>query len=438
MASFIVPFMGSSINLAMPQIGSTLSLKAVSLTWMATAYMIATAVFQIPFARLADMVGRRRVFEWGLVGFAVATVLSGFAPTGGIMILLRCVSGLFSAMIFGTNIAILTASFPADQRGKALGVNTAVVYTSLALGPFLGGMLTHYWGWESIFFVCGAMALAVFVLSRVFLHGEWIEAHGVKFDFAGSALYGLGLFGIIYGFTSLPAAEGFLWVAAGIAALAGFAVYEKRIDSPIFDVRLFSGNRMFALSSLSALINYAATTAVAFMLSLYLQYVRGFDTHYAGMILISQAAVQAVCSLAAGRLSDRVSATKLTTLGMAICSVGLAAMFFISASTPVWMLVAMLVVLGAGFGIFSSPNSNVIMSSVGKQHYGQASAVMGTMRLAGQSFSMGIAAMAIAMQVGNREITAEVFPQFSGSMHITFGVFAILCLIGVYASSKHK
>ncbi len=438
LASFLVPFMGSSLNLALPEISEVFSFKAVTLTWMATSYLIASAIFQIPFARVADLVGRRKIFIWGVAAFSVFTILSGFAPTGWALIMLRALSGVSSAMMFGTSMAILTSSFPANRRGWAMGVNTAVVYSSLAAGPFLGGLLTHYWGWQSIFFVCGAVGVAVVILARIYLRHEWVEARGETFDWVGSLVYGLGLFGLIYGFTCLPEAMGFVWIAVGIAAFIGFVTYEKRCKAPVFDVRLFSSNRVFALSSLSALINYASNSAVAFMLSLYLQYLRGFDARTAGLVLISQACVQSLCSLYSGRLSDRVNAASLATIGMGVSACGLVGLFFVTATTPIYALIGLLILLGAGFGIFSSPNTNVIMSSVDIKQYGQASASTGTMRLTGQAISMGIAGMAIALQVGNKKIVPDLYPQFLNSIHITFGIFATLCLIGIYASSRRK
>ncbi|MDR2936199.1 MAG: MFS transporter [Rikenellaceae bacterium] len=437
LASFLVPFMGSSLNLALPRISEVFSFKTVALTWMATSYLIASAIFQIPFARIADLVGRRKIFIWGVAAFSVFTILSGLAPTGWVLIVLRALSGVSSAMMFGTSMAILTSSFPANRRGWAMGINTAVVYSSLAAGPFLGGLLTHYWGWQSVFFVCGAVGIVVVILAHLYLRHEWV-ARGETFDWVGSLVYGLGLFGLIYGFTRLPTAMGFVWIAVGTVAFVSFVGYEKQCPAPVFDVRLFSGNRVFALSSLSALINYASNSAVAFMLSLYLQYLRGFDARTAGLILISQACVQSLCSLYSGRLSDRVNAASLATIGMGVSVCGLTGLFFVTAATPVYMLIGLLALLGIGFGIFSSPNTNVIMSSVDVKQYGQASASTGTMRLTGQAVSMGIAGMAVALQVGNKKITPEVYPQFLNSVHITFGIFAVLCLVGVYASLRRK
>ena len=438
MASFLVPFMGSAITLTLPEISKAFSLKAVTLTWISTSYLISSAIFQIPFARLADLIGRKKVFEWGIFIYFLATFLSGFAPTGFIMIVLRVIAGLGSAMIFGTNMAILTSCFSPEKRGKALGINTAVVYLSLAAGPFLGGLMTHYWGWQSLFFVCGAIGLVIVVLSRLFLKMEWVESKGEKFDYIGSCIYALGLFSLIYGFTELPKMTGFFWLFTGIISFSFFVFFEKKHTSPVFNFRLFKGNRVFIFSSLASLINYASTAAVTFMLSLYLQYIKGFDARHAGFILISQACIQSVFSLVSGRLSNRFLPSYLATLGMVFIFTGLLGLCFMTAATPIYVLIIILLILGIGFGIFASPNTNVIMSSVDKKLYGQASATTGTVRLTGQAFSMGIAGMAIALQVGNRPIEPSIYPQFLQSMHITFMVFALLSLVGIYASWKRK
>ena len=437
-SAFLVPFMGSSINLALPEISKAFSFKAVTLTWMSTAYLMSSAICQIPFARLADLIGRRKVFEWGIFIFSLSTVLTGLAPTKFIIIMLRVTAGLGSAMIFGTNTAILTSIFTPAQRGKALGINTAVVYSSLAAGPFLGGLMTHYWGWQSIFFICGSVGFVGIILSRLFLHTEWIESKGEKFDYIGSIIYALGLFSLIYGFSELPNINGFIWLFAGVVSFIIFVFYEKTHKAPVFNVRLFSGNRVFAFSSLAALINYASTAAVAFMLSLYLQYIKGFDSRSAGLVLITQACIQSVFSLVSGKLSDKIAPPILATLGMALCFAGLLGLCFIDAATPIYILVILLLSLGVGFGIFSSPNTNVIMGSVEKKYYGQASASTGTVRLTGQAFSMGIAGMAIALQVGNHSIEPSVYPEFLQSLRITFMVFASLSVIGIFASWKRK
>jgi MFS family permease len=228
--------------------------------------------------------------------------------------------------------------------------------------------------------------------------------------------------------------SGVIWLTFGVIFLLFFVFYEQKCRFPVINVRLFR-NRVFALSSLAALINYAATSAIGFMLSLYLQFIRGLDAQHTGLILITQAVAMALFSLVAGRLSNKIRPARVATFGMMLIVCGIAGLLFISPTTPILLIVFCLLFLGVGFGLFASPNTNVIMSSVDHQHYGQASATTGTMRLAGQAFSMGIAGMAISLQMGTHKIVPELYPKIMQSMRITFIIFIVLCIIGVYASS---
>lgn len=438
LASSIVPFMGSALNLALPYINSDLSLNAVMSGWVPTSYMLSTAILQIPCDRIADMIGRRKVFISGVFIMMLFTILSGLASDGTSLIIYRFLSGIGSAMMFGTSTAILTSSVPVEKRGMALGMTTSVVYFSLAAGPFLGGIITQYLNWNSIFYFTALICLIVVVGSLFLIKDDWKEETKTKFDLIGSILFAAGLLCLIYGFTILPVTLGFIAIGVGVLILILFGLYENKQAYPVFNVRLFLQNRVFRLSSISALINYSATFAISFMLSLYLQYVRGLSPRDAGLILIIQSVIQSIASFKSGKLSDRISPTFLATLGMGIISVGLLGLCFIDETTSYYYLGALLFLLGLGFGTFSSPNANIIMSSVEKQYYGMASATMGTMRLTGQSFSMGIAIMAISLMVGNIQLSSEVSAELVSSMRIAFIVCFILCLIGVYTSSVRE
>jgi EmrB/QacA subfamily drug resistance transporter len=435
MANVLVPFMSSAINLALPQIGDSLSMGMVSQSWISAIYLISTAIFQVPFARLGDIFGRKKIFILGLALFSISTIACGLSPSGLTLIILRALSGVGSAMLFGTNMAILVSIFPPQSRGKAIGINTATVYFALASGPFLGGLITQNLSWHWVFFIIGFLGIIVTACSLFTFKTEWAESKGSRFDYLGSLIYAAGLFGLIFGFTQLPAPLGFVLLALGMASLVGFIFYELKNKQPVFDVRIFKGNKVFGLSCLSALINYASTSAVGFMMSLYLQYVRGFPPQTAGLMLIIQAIVQCIVSLYAGRLSDKINPSTLATIGMGIIVVDLVGLIFISSETSMYLIAVLLFVMGLGFGLFSSPNSNVIMSSVEKKYYGQASATMGTMRNAGQALSMGIATMTIALFVGNNAITPDLFLHFMKSFRLTFIVCVVLCVAGTYASS---
>jgi EmrB/QacA subfamily drug resistance transporter len=433
-SSFLTPFMASGINVAMPFIAKEFGLSAVALGWVVTVYMLAAAMFLVPFGRLADLVGRKMIFALGIGVNIAGTVMGALAPSTFILILGRGIQGVGGAMIFGTGVAILTSVYPPGERGRALGLNTAAVYAGLSLGPVLGGFLVHAWGWRSIFWATVPIAAAALGLTLVRLKGEWAEARGEEFDFKGSLIFGSGLVALMYGFSRLPSLFGLSLTAAGILALAGFVLFELRAKAPLLDLRLFRTNRIFAFSNLAALINYSATSAVAFLMSLYLQYIKGLPPQKAGLVLVAQPIVMALASPFSGKLSDRSEPRVIASFGMGLSAAGLLLFSFLRAGTGFGFIVASLVCLGLGFGLFSSPNTNAIMSSVERRHLGIASAALGTMRLSGQMLSAGITMMIFALVMGQAPIQPSVYPQFLRSVRVAFIFYALLCGAGIFAS----
>lgn len=434
LAGFLTPFDLSAVNIALPTLAEEFSMDAIQMGWVSTAYLLASAVFLVPFGRIADIYGRKKVFAAGLAIFTLASFLMIFAPSALAVILLRVLQGFGSAMIFGTAVAILTSVTPPEHRGKALGIYTTAVYLGLSMGPFLGGILTDRFGWRSIFFVNIPIGILAVVLVFLFLKGEWADCRGERFDLGGSIQYGLTLICVMYGFSLLPDREGFILLIAGAVMLVVFVAREFRISYPLWNIRLFAKNRVFLFSNLAALINYGATFAVTFFLSLYLQYIHGYSPEQAGMILVVQPVVMVLVSPSAGRLSDRIEPGKIASAGMALSALSLVLLAFTGSETPMLVFIAILVILGIGLGIFSSPNTNAIMGSVEKNCYGVASGTLGTMRLAGQMLSMGIAMMLIAIFVGNVQITPDLYPAFIASMKISMLIFAGMCIAGIFFS----
>jgi MFS family permease len=302
------------------------------------------------------------------------------------------------------------------------------------MGPFLGGILTDRFGWRSIFFVNIPIGILAVALVFLFLKGEWADCRGERFDLGGSIQYGLTLICVMYGFSLLPDREGFILLIAGAVMLVVFVAREFRISYPLWNIRLFAKNRVFLFSNLAALINYGATFAVTFFLSLYLQYIHGYSPEHAGMILVVQPVVMVLVSPAAGRLSDRIEPGKIASAGMALSALALVLLAFTGSDTSLLTFIAILVILGIGLGIFSSPNTNAIMGSVERCHYGVASGTLGTMRLAGQMLSMGIAMMVLAIFVGNVQITPDLYPAFIAGMKISMMIFAAMCIAGIFFS----
>ena len=426
--------MASSVNVALPTIGKEFALDAVLLSWVATSYLLAAAMFLVPMGRAADIYGRKRIFTLGVAVYTAASLALAFSPTITLLIIMRVVQGAGAAMTFGTSTAMLMSVYPREKRGHVLGIATAAVYIGLTIGPFVGGVLTEHLGWRSIFALQFPLGVLTLLLVSWKIKGEWRESLGERFDTVGSLIYAGAIVCTLYGFSILPSPWGGALLLAGIAGTFVFLKWASSQPHPVISLGLVKGNTAFVFSNLAALINYSATFAVTFLLSLYLQYIKGLGPRDAGIALVAQPALMAAVSPLAGRLSDRIEPRIVSSIGMALTCVALLSLAFIGSDTELAWIVAILIVLGIGFGLFSSPNANAVMSSVQPRHYGVAAATTGTMRLVGQMFSMGLAMFMFSLFVGHVQITPEYYPQFVTATHWAFGIYAAVCFAGVFVS----
>ena len=434
MASFLMPFMGSSINIALPPIQREFGMDAILLAWVPTSFILSVTVFLLPFGRIADIYGRKKIFTYGVAINTVFCLLAALSNSTVMLLIARVLQGVGGAMIYSTSIALITSTRPVEERGRALGIYVAVVYLGLSLGPFLGGVLTHNFGWRSIFLVNIPLGVAIITLLLWKLKQEWAEAKGEKFDFYGSAIYGFAIVAVMYGLSLLPELPAVGLIVIGALGFVAFCWWETRATDPILEISLFRRNKAFTLSNLAALINYSATYAIAFLLSLYLQYMKGLTPQTAGMVLLAMPVVQFIFSPLAGRLSDRITPQILAASGMALTTIGLTVFIFLNPDTEIVPILITLMLLGLGFAFFASPNTNAVISSVEIKTYGVASATLATMRQVGMMLSMGIAMLVFTIYIGRVEITPEYYPDFMRSTRIAFLIFAVLCLSGVFAS----
>lgn len=432
--AFLSPFMMSALNIALPTIGREFGTDAVTLAWIPTAYLLSATVFLLPFGRIADLFGMKKIFTYGVIIYAIASLLAAVSTSATMLILFRIPQGIGGAMIICSGVAIIASVYPVESRGKALGINVAATYLGLSLGPFLGGMLTDYLGWRSIFLTSLLLGLIVVPLIFWKMKGDWAEAKGESFDMRGSVIYGIAIVAIMYGLSILPDMLSVVIILIGVACFVVFAWLETKAAHPLLRMDLFKKNKVFAFSNFAALISYSATYAVTYLLSLYLQYAKGFSTQTAGLVLLSMPAVQAIFSPLAGRLSDKISPQVLASLGMAFTTIGLTMLIFLGMDTAISFVIVCLIVVGFGFALFSSPNTNAVMGSVGTKIYGVASATLSTMRSVGMMLSMGIAMVMSAIYVGRVEITAEYYSAFVDGMRTAFIIFSALCFIGIFAS----
>jgi EmrB/QacA subfamily drug resistance transporter len=391
-------------------------------------------MFLVPFGKIADIYGRKRMFAYGILTFTLASAGSAISNSAAMLIGFRVLQGIGASAIYPIGAAILTSTFPARELGKVLGINVTAVYVGYSLGPFLGGFLTYHLGWRSIFLVNVLVGLIVILLIFWKLKGEWREAKEEKFDLTGSVLYSVILFSILYGFSQLSAMQGLWLVLAGFLGIILFIKWETKMGSPVLEIKLFRNNRAFAYSNLATLIHSSASFAITFLLSLYLQYVKKLTPENAGLILIAQPIVQALCSPFSGKLSDRIEPRIVASIGLALTGLGIYLFIGLDEKTSLVFIVGNLILLGFGYGLFSVPNANAVMSSVESRFYGVASGTLSTMRITGMAFSMGVALLTFSIYLGKVQITSETYPVFLRCIKLTFAFFTVLCFGGVFAS----
>jgi EmrB/QacA subfamily drug resistance transporter len=434
LSSFIMPLMLSSVNVAIPAIAVSMNADAILLSWVSTAYLLSSAVFLLPFGKLADILGRKKIYLWGMFITTLASLLAATSQSIFMLIAWRVMQGVGAAMLFATGIAILSSVFPPERRGSAIGLTVSAVYFGLTCGPLFGGWLTQHFSWRSVFVVHIPVAVFVMLITKLKLTGEWRGQSDQKLDVAGSFIYALAITSLMLGLSLLPSVFGILMLILSAVSLTGFIKYENRISSPIFEVSIFRQNRILTYSCLASLILYTATFGLTFLMSLYLQNIKGMSPQTAGLVMISQPLVMAVLSPYTGKLSDRYEPRYLTTTGMCLITLGLGLLAALQQHSSLTYILISLVLIGLGFALFSSPNMNAIMGSVDKKHLGIASGTVSTTRVLGQMFSMAVVTLAFALLMGPVPLSPEHYPALLQSIRVSLFTAACLSVVGIYLS----
>jgi len=434
LTSFSGSLMLSAVNIALPAIGNDLSMNAVQLGWIAQSFALASAIFVLPFGRMADILGRKKTFAVGLIIGTMSTLILTFSNSFLMMIILRVVQGLGMALMYSTGVALLTSAYSHTERGKVLGINLAAIYVGLSIGPTIGGILTQNFGWRSVFLLALVIQIPALVLLLKKVHSEWREAKGENFDITGSILFSIMLFAIMYGFSSLPTVQGIVSILIGILALAAFVIWEMKNKSPLLNIHLLTRNRLFALSNLAQFMFYSALFSVSFILSLYLQYIKGLSPQNAGVILLAQPAMQAIFSPLAGRISDKIQPRNIASVSVIIALAGLLLLFVATENTSMLLIIISLILVGLSFAFFSPPNINAIMGSVEKKYYGVASAMDSTTRNIGMTFGMSILMLLFSLNMGTAQITPEYYTEFVESIRTALLIFSGICLCCIFVS----
>lgn len=434
--SFMTTFMSSALNLSVPALESYFGVSAAAISWIVSAYTIAVAATSLPMGKIADITSRRKMFLIGIAGFGLLSVACIFVKHISSLITLRVLMGSCAGMIFSTNNAILISSYPPDKRGHVIGYSTAATYVGLTTGPVLGGILNSTLGWRSIFAASVLVSAAAFMAAlRSGYRDSEAERGSGRFDTFGAGLYMFAIVTSLYGMSKLGnSSVGAVVFGVGIAGLAAFFVYESRQDDPVMKVTMFSRSRTFTFSCLAALLNYGATFAISYTISIYLQVILGIPSSRAGLILITMPAVQAVFSPLMGGLSDRIRPAVLASTGMGICALTLLLFSRISESTPLAAVMFALCLTGLGFAFFSSPNTNAILSCVDARDYGVTNSIVATMRTYGQSSGMAILSVITVAVLGSGSLETSPAADILRMMHTAFLIFAGLSILGLFFS----
>lgn len=438
MSSFVTSFAASAITLSVPAIAAEFNTGAASIGWIITGYILLSAVLSVPFGKIADRKGKKPVLLLGLIIFGVFAALCALSKSADVLIFFRCVQGVGAAMLFSTAQPLLISIYPANERGKVLGFAVAAVYLGLSLGPVIGGIMNEHLGFRSIFWLTSALSTVVLLAAVLYLPSPKAEASG-DFDTIGSILFIVSISCMMYGLNSITSGivyQGLFLL--GLTLLVIFGRHEMRTASPVIDIRLFLRDKTYTLSNLAALLNYGASYALSYLVSIYLQIIVGYGSQAAGLILVANPIVMTILSPIAGRLSDRIEPHKLATAGMGLTALGLFLFAFISETYPLWLLVTNIAVIGVGFAFFSSPNTNAVMSCVDRKDYGVTSSVLSTFRSLGHTLSMAVVTIVMSLTIGNVPLASVNKSALTGAIRSCFVVFTLLCIAGVYCSYKRK
>ncbi len=426
MGSFLTPLSMASVTMAIPAMAESLAADAVSVSLLPTLFLLSNVTFMLPFAKLADNIGRKRVYAMGIAIIGSASLVAFWAPNIEWILFLRFVQGAGSAMIFGTSLAIITAVFPANKRGLPLGLNTAAVYIGLTVAPALGGMITDNLGWRSVFLLPVPLVLLLLAVIGTRLTGEWRHERHSAFDWAGSAIFAGWAIALVAGLKSLPGWPGALMLLLAAALLSLFVLQQSRNPEPLIRIQLFRENRLFSFSLATASLMYASTYSLAFLLSLYLQYARGLSALEAGQVVLVQALAMALLAPFAGRLSDTVEPRILSTLGCLLCAAAFAMLARLDFHTGLIYVCASQFIMGIGFGLFSTPNNNAVMSAVPATEIGVASATVNLARVSGNLVGISLVNLLVHQLLGNQVITAAQYPALLSTVNLA--MTASLCM----------
>ncbi len=442
-----------SVTVALPTIANQFQTDLPTTQWVVIGYTLTISAFLLPMGRLADIAGRKTIYILGFLVFVAGALLAGVSPNIMVLIIAKVLQGIGAAMTQGTSMAMIIASFPSAERGKALGLQMSIVGAGGVAGPAIGGLLVGELGWRWVFFGTAIMAAVAIAAALVIIDPKRIgQAAGtrVRFDWAGAIMSTAALVVFLQAMTWAPAlGYGSPLIVAAFAAfaafLAAFVVHELRTPSPMMDVRLFK-RRLFTLGVLASYLNFLGMQSVRFLMPFYLQAVLGLTPTQVGLVIVPGAVGMMITGPLSGRLSDRFGWRWFTMGGLLTSVVGLLILSTLEPGSHLAIAVFGMILQSVGIGIFNAPNNSSILSAVEPGKYGVISGFLNLVRNAGNLCSLAVATAIVTATMGAlgyeptlASVAADgaegVLGAFTSGLRVAYRAMVVVVLIGVVASA---
>ncbi len=387
----------SIVNIAMPTLKADFNVSLATIEWVAIAYMLTLTIFLPLFGRLADMYGRSRLYNAGFIVFTVGSAFCGMSPSANFMIGSRTLQAIGAGLLQANSIAIITAAFPSNERGKAIGIQGAVQAIAMSIGPFVGGILIAAVGWRAIFYInvpigiLGTLA-ALFILPR-----DEVKKEKEKVDYVGTAFFSTGLLFLVLAFNEvvklgLTSPRIILYFGLSVALLGLFVITELKVKYPLVDLKMFR-SFTFSAGNMTGMMSYYVLFAIMFLMPFYLERVVGYSVELTGSLLVPIPLAMAVVAPWAGSVSDRRGPRLMTTAGMLLSALACFLLMLLGESSHLAMLVGILIMLGIGMGLFTPPNNSAIMGAAPRDKLSVAGGILNMMRSLGLIFGVDISGL---------------------------------------------
>lgn len=429
-STFCSSFMGSSLNIAMPFMAQDYGCSPENITWMLSSFTATTAAFLLSASALADRFGYLKIFLIGTSTSAILTFAVGF--TGSLLagFVVRLIQGVTISLIFCTAMALISQRIPKEQRPFAIAYSTASVYAGLAFSPILAGLIVDTLGWQPIFFITGCLLTTSFLLARTEKNDK-----PLKSTMPGGRMFssfGLGVLILLSLSYYTTDSRSLYLLILGLIGLAAYLWYEAKNADPLFPVHYIFQNKIFFYALLATLFHYLASFIYTLLLAMHLQLILGYSASHTGFLLFCQPVLMVICSSLSGKLTHLVGPQYITISGMTLCAISTFMLLLLEPNSSLVLIMTSQVLMGIGFGLFSAPNTMIVMNSVEPQRYAMASAVQSISRTVGQATSMALLTASMHYFVQAEPGTTLYVRELSHSLHVSFVCSSVAFGLGLF------